>query len=102
MSTEFSKMILEQYYGKAASYNYWIGCSSGGKQGWLTRIGAWTSLAANLILFLLQGMKSIQKYPQDFDGAITGARKLLYQCSSWLLAEYYFFSCAMVATLVSS
>ncbi|CEL58899.1 hypothetical protein RSOLAG1IB_08919 [Rhizoctonia solani AG-1 IB] len=73
MSTEFSKMILEQYYGKAASYNYWIGCSSGGKQGWLTRIGAWTSLAANLILFLLQGMKSIQKYPQDFDGAITGA-----------------------------
>ncbi|KAG8691555.1 hypothetical protein FRC11_001234, partial [Ceratobasidium sp. 423] len=51
MSTEFSKKVVEQYYGKAASYNYWIGCSSGGKQG----------------------MKSIQKYPEDFDGAITGA-----------------------------
>ncbi|QRW22252.1 feruloyl esterase B [Rhizoctonia solani] len=51
MSTEFSKKIVEQYYGKPASYNYWIGCSSGGKQG----------------------MKSIQKYPEDYDGVVAGA-----------------------------
>ncbi|CAE6437042.1 unnamed protein product [Rhizoctonia solani] len=51
MSTEFSKKIVQHYYGKAASYNYWIGCSSGGKQG----------------------MKSIQKYPEDYDGVIAGA-----------------------------
>ncbi|CCO29836.1 hypothetical protein BN14_03857 [Rhizoctonia solani AG-1 IB] len=51
MSTEFSKKIVEHYYGKSASYNYWIGCSSGGKQG----------------------MKSIQKYPEDYDGVVAGA-----------------------------
>ncbi|KDN49057.1 hypothetical protein RSAG8_02410, partial [Rhizoctonia solani AG-8 WAC10335] len=51
LSTEFSKKIAKHYYGKAASYNYWIGCSSGGKQG----------------------MKSIQKYPEDYDGVVAGA-----------------------------
>ncbi|KAG8756064.1 hypothetical protein FRC11_005558 [Ceratobasidium sp. 423] len=51
LSTEFSKKIVKHYYGKAASYNYWIGCSSGGKQG----------------------MKSIQKYPEDYDGVVAGA-----------------------------
>ncbi|CAE6416768.1 unnamed protein product [Rhizoctonia solani] len=51
LSTEFSKKIIEHYYGKAASYNHWIGCSSGGKQG----------------------MKSIQRYPKDYDGVIAGA-----------------------------
>ncbi|KAJ1302716.1 hypothetical protein OPQ81_003031 [Rhizoctonia solani] len=51
LSTEFSKKVVEYYYGKPASYNYWIGCSSGGKQG----------------------MKSVQKYPEDYDGVVAGA-----------------------------
>ncbi|KAJ1302713.1 hypothetical protein OPQ81_003028 [Rhizoctonia solani] len=51
LSAVFSKQIVELYYGKKAAFNYWIGCSSGGKQG----------------------MKSAQAYPEDFDGIVAGA-----------------------------
>ncbi|EUC56725.1 feruloyl esterase B [Rhizoctonia solani AG-3 Rhs1AP] len=51
LSTVFAKTIAKSYYGKKSKYNYWIGCSSGGKQG----------------------MKSAQAYPEDFDGVIAGA-----------------------------
>jgi feruloyl esterase len=33
LSTIFSKKIVEEYYKKKPSYSYWLGCSSGGKQG---------------------------------------------------------------------
>ncbi|EUC55453.1 feruloyl esterase B [Rhizoctonia solani AG-3 Rhs1AP] len=51
LSTVFAKTIAKSYYGKPSTYNYWIGCSSGGKQG----------------------LKSAQAYPADFDGVIAGA-----------------------------
>ncbi|KAG8718575.1 hypothetical protein FRC08_004943 [Ceratobasidium sp. 394] len=51
LSTTFAKTIAQAYYGWKPKYNYWIGCSSGGKQG----------------------MKSTQMYPADFDGVIAGA-----------------------------
>ncbi|CEL56090.1 putative feruloyl esterase B-1 OS=Aspergillus oryzae (strain ATCC 42149 / RIB 40) GN=faeB-1 PE=3 SV=1 [Rhizoctonia solani AG-1 IB] len=51
LSTVFSKIVTNAYYGKKAKYNYWIGCSSGGKQG----------------------VKSAQMYPEDFDGVVAGA-----------------------------
>ncbi|CAE6505343.1 unnamed protein product [Rhizoctonia solani] len=51
LSAVFSKAITKSYYGKRSEYNYWIGCSSGGKQG----------------------VKSAQMYPEDFDGVIAGA-----------------------------
>ncbi|CAE6340027.1 unnamed protein product [Rhizoctonia solani] len=51
LSTVFSKAIVNAYYGQNSSYNYWLGCSSGGKQG----------------------MREVQGFPEDFDGALTGA-----------------------------
>lgn len=51
LTAEYSKIIVEAYYGKKPNYNYWIGCSSGGKQG----------------------LKEVQAYPNDFDGVIAGA-----------------------------
>ncbi|KAK4701386.1 feruloyl esterase, partial [Phenoliferia sp. Uapishka_3] len=46
-----SKAIIKAYYSTSAKHNYWIGCSSGGKQG----------------------LKEVQTYPKDFDGVIAGA-----------------------------
>ena len=46
-----SKAIVAAYYGTAARYSYWNGCSSGGKQG----------------------LKEVQRYPLDYDGVIAGA-----------------------------
>jgi feruloyl esterase len=53
LSTVFSKNILEAFYGKPEkSYkSYWLGCSSGGKQG----------------------LKEIQMYPEDYDGVLAGS-----------------------------
>jgi hypothetical protein len=36
LTTVYSKEVVKAYYGKAASYSYWNGCSAGGKQGSLT------------------------------------------------------------------
>lgn len=33
LSATFAKAITRSYYGKRPMYNYWMGCSSGGKQG---------------------------------------------------------------------
>lgn len=46
-----SKAIVAAYYGTAARYAYWNGCSSGGKQG----------------------LKEAQRYPLDYDGIVAGA-----------------------------
>ncbi len=48
---EVSKTIVAAYYGQAAKYNYYSGCSSG---GW-------------------QGFTEAQKYPGDYDGIVAGA-----------------------------
>jgi hypothetical protein len=46
-----SKQVIQAYYGKAARYSYWVGCSTGGRQG----------------------MHEAQRYPEDFDGLVIGA-----------------------------
>jgi feruloyl esterase len=51
LSTVYSKEIIKAFYGGSAAKNYWIGCSSGGKQG----------------------LKELQAYPEDFDGVIAGS-----------------------------
>jgi feruloyl esterase len=51
---EKSRAIVASYYTRAAKYSYWNGCSTGGRQG----------------------LEDIQRYPDDFDGAITGAPAL--------------------------
>ncbi|KAG8735066.1 hypothetical protein FRC12_018234 [Ceratobasidium sp. 428] len=51
LSTIFSKKITQEYYKKKPGYSYWLGCSSGGKQG----------------------LKEIQEFPEDYDGIAIGA-----------------------------
>ncbi|GAA5888806.1 hypothetical protein JCM6882_002860 [Rhodosporidiobolus microsporus] len=51
LTTVYSKKIIEAYYGKKHKHAYWIGCSSGGKQG----------------------LKEVQLYPDEYDGVLAGA-----------------------------
>lgn len=46
-----AKRISRLYYGRAPSFSYWDGCSTGGRQGLI----------------------SAQRFPQDFDGIVAGA-----------------------------
>jgi hypothetical protein len=46
-----SKFIVNYYYGKAALYSYWNGCSTGGRQGLI----------------------EAQNYPDDYDGIWAGS-----------------------------
>src|SRR4029077_20475667 len=48
---EKSRAGINAYYARAAKLSYWNGCSTGGRQG----------------------LEDIQRYPNDFDGAIAGA-----------------------------
>lgn len=50
-SIVLSKLIVMSYYGVASKYNYYSGCSTGGRQG----------------------LRDIQLYPEDFDGVLAGA-----------------------------
>jgi feruloyl esterase len=51
VSSELGKQIVEHYYGAKANKNYYLGCSTGGRQG----------------------MQSALKFPGDFDGILAGA-----------------------------
>jgi feruloyl esterase len=46
-----SKQVIQAYYGSAPRYSYWVGCSTGGRQG----------------------MQEAQRFPEDFDGLVIGA-----------------------------
>ena len=46
-----AKAIVMEYYGSAAKFSYWNGCSTGGRQG----------------------LQEAQKYPEDYDGIVAGA-----------------------------
>ena len=49
--TEVTKAIARNFYGEAAAYSYFLGCSGGGRQG----------------------LRELQLYPGDYDGALIGA-----------------------------
>ena len=56
------KEITEAYYQRNYSKSYYLGCSTGGRQGF----------------------KSAQKFPEDFDGIVAGAPALAFNnLSSW-------------------
>lgn len=46
-----AKQVIQAYYGSAPKYSYWVGCSTGGRQG----------------------LQEAQRYPDDFDGLVVGA-----------------------------
>jgi feruloyl esterase len=50
-STVVAKSIVAAYYAQNASYSYYSGCSTGGRQG----------------------LKEAERYPEDFDGIVAGA-----------------------------
>ncbi|PYI32157.1 putative ferulic acid Esterase/Feruloyl esterase [Aspergillus indologenus CBS 114.80] len=50
-SVVLAKGLTEQFYGDALKYNYYSGCSTGGRQG----------------------LRSVELYPDDFDGVIAGS-----------------------------
>ncbi|KAL6704549.1 hypothetical protein ACN47E_008059 [Coniothyrium glycines] len=50
-SVAAAKVIIPAYYSEDISYNYYAGCSTGGRQG----------------------LKEAEYYPEDFDGIIAGA-----------------------------
>ncbi|KII92403.1 hypothetical protein PLICRDRAFT_133973 [Plicaturopsis crispa FD-325 SS-3] len=51
MSLVSAKEITRQFYGEAAHHSYYLGCSTGGRQG----------------------LKEIQTHPESFDGVVVGA-----------------------------
>jgi feruloyl esterase len=53
-TTARTKTLINAYYGKPQRFAYFQGCSAGGRQG----------------------LKSAQKYPEDFDGIVAGAPAL--------------------------
>ncbi|KAI8293802.1 putative feruloyl esterase [Colletotrichum sp. SAR11_240] len=49
--TVIAKAVTTQYYDRAPAYAYWAGCSTGGRQGII----------------------EAQRYPEDYDGILSGA-----------------------------
>ena len=46
-----AKAVINAYYGKAPTYSYWNGCSTGGRQG----------------------LMAAQRFPEEYDGLVIGA-----------------------------
>lgn len=62
-----AKSVIESFYGSPARYSYWVGCSTGGKQG----------------------LTEAQRYPNDFDGIIAGApANYMIHLHAWSLWVY--------------
>ena len=51
LTARTSKDIVKNYYGDKPHHSYWVGCSTGGRQG----------------------LMEAQRFPKDFDGYVTGA-----------------------------
>lgn len=50
-SVVLAKKLVEAFYGCGIEFNYYSGCSTGGRQG----------------------LKEVEMYPEDFDGVLAGA-----------------------------
>jgi feruloyl esterase len=49
--TVMAKLIIAAYYGRAAKFSYWYGCSTGGRQA----------------------LAEVQRFPADYNGIVAGA-----------------------------
>ncbi len=67
--TVLGKQVVSSYYGRAATKNYYQGCSTGGRMG----------------------MMETQRYPDDYDGVVAGAPvySLLVQSSSMVRDQIF-------------
>ncbi|KAH9211422.1 putative feruloyl esterase [Leptodontidium sp. 2 PMI_412] len=64
------KQVTEKYYGSAHKKSYYLGCSTGGRQGF----------------------KAVQTYPEDFDGVVAGAPAFNFlSLTSWSALFYTLF-----------
>ncbi|KIN02684.1 hypothetical protein OIDMADRAFT_40566 [Oidiodendron maius Zn] len=73
------KEITTQYYEKSYNKSYYLGCSTGGRQGF----------------------KAVQSYPSDFDGVVAGAPAIDFvSLSSWSASFYKIFGNAGSDTYV--
>ncbi len=62
-----AKSVIERFYGSPIRYSYWVGCSTGGKQG----------------------LTEAQRYPNDFDGIVAGApANYMIHLHAWSLWVY--------------
>ncbi|KAG5764960.1 hypothetical protein H9Q72_006959 [Fusarium xylarioides] len=61
------KAITADFYGRGASKSYYLGCSTGGRQG----------------------MMSAQSFPDDFDGIVAGAPALAFNSLSAWAGHFY-------------
>jgi enterochelin esterase-like enzyme len=57
LTANVSKAVVRAFYGRPASFAYFEGCSTGGRQG----------------------LMEAQRYPDDFDGIVSGAPVFDYQ-----------------------
>jgi len=57
LTANASKAVVRAFYGRPATYTYFEGCSTGGRQG----------------------LMEAQRYPDDFDGIVSGAPVFDYQ-----------------------
>lgn len=73
------KEITKTYYGNPHQKSYYLGCSTGGRQGF----------------------KSAQTYPDDFDGVLTGAPALNFAAlDSWSAHFFTIFGNSSASTFV--
>lgn len=72
-TAEVAKSIAPQFYGDEYTKSYYLGCSTGGRQGW----------------------KSAQSFPDDCDGVVAGAPALAFNnLTSWSGIFYQIFQAA--------
>ena len=73
------KEITKKYYGEPHNKSYYLGCSTGGRQGF----------------------KAVQSYPDDFDGVVAGAPALDFAyLASWSASFYKIFGDAGSPTYI--
>jgi feruloyl esterase len=72
-TAQVARNVSTQAYSSPFTKSYYLGCSTGGRQGW----------------------KSVQSYPSDFDGAVVGAPALAFNnLTSWSSSFYPVFQSA--------